>query len=201
VTGNAEPGEKYGRAFSPSPLARRLFPREWLGLRCRPSFSTVSKNYAPRCQRCQNNHVARAEIRCECPLPTPSSVGSEPTSKSLKGHEERFPPPRLSGRSAFCEETFAETCGNEGEAPIPAVRATMTEPPESVEALGLFVKLSLSSWPALAPASYRSFALRIRNCPLRSSDDDRDKPLTESGYERYCQIKIVCARFLNNIDW
>jgi hypothetical protein len=37
VTGNAEPGEKYGRAFS-----RRLSPgassREWLGLRCRPSF-------------------------------------------------------------------------------------------------------------------------------------------------------------------
>jgi hypothetical protein len=23
--------------------------REWLGVRCRPSFSTVSKNYAPRC--------------------------------------------------------------------------------------------------------------------------------------------------------
>jgi hypothetical protein len=83
-------------------LARRLSPgassREWLGPRRRPSFSTVSKKYAPRCQRCQNNHVARAEIRCECPLPTPSSAGSEPTSKSLKGQEEPFPPRRLSGR-------------------------------------------------------------------------------------------------------
>jgi hypothetical protein len=33
------------------------------------------------------------------------------------GHFERFPPPRLSGRSAFCEETFAGTCGNEEDAP------------------------------------------------------------------------------------
>jgi hypothetical protein len=29
-------------------------------------------------------------------------------------------PPRLSGRSAFSEETFAGRCGNEKEAPIPA---------------------------------------------------------------------------------
>ena len=33
------------------------------------------------------------------------------------GHFERFPPPRLSGRFAFCEETFAGTCGNEEDAP------------------------------------------------------------------------------------
>jgi hypothetical protein len=97
VTGNAEPGEKYGRAFSPSPLARRLFPR--VARPASPEFSTVSKNYAPRCQRCQNNHVARAEIRCECPLPTPSSAGSEPTSKSLKGQLRAIPAPEVPARS------------------------------------------------------------------------------------------------------
>jgi hypothetical protein len=107
-------------------LARRLSPgassREWLGPRRRPSFSTVSKNYAPQCQRCQNNHVARAEIRCECPLPTPSSAGSEPTSKSLKGHEERIPPTRLSVGCGFRKETIAGMRRNGRDAPIPVVR-------------------------------------------------------------------------------
>jgi len=33
-------------------------------------------------------------------------------------HEDQFAPPRLSGRSAFSEETFAGRCGNEKDAPI-----------------------------------------------------------------------------------
>ena len=44
-------------------------------------------------------------------------LGSVPTAMAEKGHFERFPPPRLSGLSAFCEETFAGTCGNEEDAP------------------------------------------------------------------------------------
>jgi hypothetical protein len=32
-------------------------------------------------------------------------------------HEGQFAPPRLSGRSAFSEETFAGRCGNEKDAP------------------------------------------------------------------------------------
>jgi hypothetical protein len=39
------------------------------------------------------------------------------------GHEDAFPPPRLSGRSAFCEETFDGTCSNEEDAPIPDLPA------------------------------------------------------------------------------
>jgi hypothetical protein len=41
-----------------------------------------------------------------------------------KGHHERLPPPRLSGRCGFGEGTFAETRGNEEDAPIPTVRGT-----------------------------------------------------------------------------
>jgi len=33
------------------------------------------------------------------------------------GHEGQFAPPRLSGRSAFSEETFAGKRGNEKDAP------------------------------------------------------------------------------------
>jgi hypothetical protein len=33
------------------------------------------------------------------------------------GHEGQFEPPRVSGRSAFREETFAGRCGNEKNAP------------------------------------------------------------------------------------
>jgi hypothetical protein len=34
------------------------------------------------------------------------------------GHEGQFALPRLSGRSAFSEETFSGRCGNEKDAPI-----------------------------------------------------------------------------------
>ena len=33
--------------------------------------------------------------------------------RQLWGHEGQFPPPRLSGRSAFGEQTFAGRCGND----------------------------------------------------------------------------------------
>jgi hypothetical protein len=36
---------------------------------------------------------------------------------TASGHEGQFEPPRVSGRSAFREETFAGRCGNEKNAP------------------------------------------------------------------------------------
>jgi hypothetical protein len=47
------------------------------------------------------------------------------------GHQERLPPPRLSGRCGFGEGTFAGTRGNGEDAPIPAVREAAIEPPGS----------------------------------------------------------------------
>jgi len=44
------------------------------------------------------------------------------TGLSAMGHEGQFAPPRLSGRSAFSEETFAGRCGNEKDAPRTDVR-------------------------------------------------------------------------------
>jgi hypothetical protein len=43
------------------------------------------------------------------------------------GHQERLPPPRLSGRCGFGEGTFAGTRGNGEDAPIPAVREAAIE--------------------------------------------------------------------------
>jgi hypothetical protein len=41
--------------------------------------------------------------------------------------------PRLSGRSAFCEETFAGICGNEEDASIAAAGVTTMKPPGSTD--------------------------------------------------------------------
>jgi len=43
---------------------------------------------------------------------------------SQKGHEERFPVPKLSGRNAFGWRTIAGASGNEKDAPFPAIRET-----------------------------------------------------------------------------
>jgi hypothetical protein len=48
------------------------------------------------------------------------------------GHEDAFPQPRLSGRCRFSQRAFVGTWGNGQDAPIPAVRRTMTEPPEAI---------------------------------------------------------------------
>src|SRR5215469_394055 len=45
------------------------------------------------------------------------------------GASGRVPPPRLSARSAFRKQTFAGTCGNEEDAPTPAVRPTIAGSP------------------------------------------------------------------------
>jgi hypothetical protein len=49
-------------------------------------------------------------------------------------HEDQFAPPRLSGRSAFSEETFAGGCGNEKDAPEAADRATAIQSQGSTQA-------------------------------------------------------------------
>ena len=41
----------------------------------------------------------------------------------LWGHEDAFPPPRLSARSAIRMQAFAGTCGNEEDAPIAVLAA------------------------------------------------------------------------------
>ena len=43
------------------------------------------------------------------------------------GHQERLPPPRLSGRCGFGEGTFAGTRGNGEDAPIAAIRPSASE--------------------------------------------------------------------------
>src|SRR5580704_7387881 len=47
--------------------------------------------------------------------------------RSAQGHEDAFPPPRLSGRCRFSQGTFAGTRGNGEDAPIPAVPRTDSE--------------------------------------------------------------------------
>ena len=42
---------------------------------------------------------------------------SMPSATAASGHEDQFAPPRLSGSSAFSEETSAGSCGNEKDAP------------------------------------------------------------------------------------
>jgi choline dehydrogenase-like flavoprotein len=49
--------------------------------------------------------------------------------------EGQFAPPTLRGRSAFSEETFAGRCGNEKDAPEPAVPSTGDQPPGPTETM------------------------------------------------------------------
>ena len=44
------------------------------------------------------------------------------------GHQDAFPPPRLSVGCRFSQATFAGTRGNGRDAPIPAVRGPVIEP-------------------------------------------------------------------------
>jgi hypothetical protein len=55
-----------------------------------------------------------ATQQCRFPIPPP---------RSLKGHEDAFPRPRLSGRCRFGQGTFAGTRGNAEDAPTAAIRA------------------------------------------------------------------------------
>src|SRR5437879_12389389 len=45
--------------------------------------------------------------------------------RSAKGHEERFPPPRLNAGSAFRKETIAGTRRNGRDAPFPAIASAL----------------------------------------------------------------------------
>jgi hypothetical protein len=46
---------------------------------------------------------------------------------AAEGHEDQFPPPRLSAGCGFRKETFAGAHGNGRDAPIPAIRGTEIE--------------------------------------------------------------------------
>jgi hypothetical protein len=50
---------------------------------------------------------------------------------TAKGHEERFPPTRLSVGCGFRKETIAGMRRNGRDAPIPVVRVTTMEPRQS----------------------------------------------------------------------
>jgi hypothetical protein len=50
---------------------------------------------------------------------------------SALGHFDPFPPPRLNGRCPFSYPTSAGASGNGKDVPIPAVRETAVEPPDS----------------------------------------------------------------------
>jgi hypothetical protein len=55
---------------------------------------------------------------------------------TARGHEDQFLPLRLSARSVIRKQTVAATRGNGRDAPIPAVRGTTIELPESLRLLG-----------------------------------------------------------------
>src|SRR6266851_6097928 len=79
--------------------------------------------------------------------PTPPTT--YPTA--AQGHEERFPPPTLSGRRRFSQGTFAGTRGNGRDAPIPAVRMTTgsarvdPKPTSTAAGHGLLTALTLTA--------------------------------------------------------
>jgi hypothetical protein len=67
-----------------------------------------------------------------------------PMGRSVTGHEERFPPPRPSGRYRFREATFAGTRGNEEFAPTQDLAFGADEFPGSTLA-DLHIQLALAS--------------------------------------------------------
>jgi hypothetical protein len=72
------------------------------------------------------------------------------------GHEERFPPTRLSAGCGFRKETVAGMRRNGRDAPIPAIHEPAMEPPESTSAAtirGLFDRPVLDSVPCESEGS------------------------------------------------
>ena len=51
------------------------------------------------------------------------------TQMAAVGHEDAFPPPTLSARCWFSQETFVGTRGNEEDAPIRVIPEAAIEPP------------------------------------------------------------------------
>jgi hypothetical protein len=57
----------------------------------------------------------------EGPFSTQPGGLSQLPRRSLEGHQERFPPPRLSAGSGFRKETIARRHRNRRDAPIPVI--------------------------------------------------------------------------------
>jgi hypothetical protein len=60
--------------------------------------------------------------QAEGPFSTYAPILGLDRARSGKGHEDAFPPPRLSGRCRFSQGTFAGTRRNGEDAPIPDAR-------------------------------------------------------------------------------
>jgi hypothetical protein len=75
------------------------------------------------------------------------------------GHEERFPPTKLSAGYGFRKETIAGMRRNGRDAPIPAVRSTMMEPPGLTHLRTSCPRHRLVVWPRK-----RSFASDFWSC-------------------------------------
>jgi hypothetical protein len=66
------------------------------------------------------------------------------------GYGERFPPARLSAYCRFRKQTITGTRGNDGDAPIPVIRASLTERLEATRNGRSFRAHLWSSWPLLS---------------------------------------------------
>jgi hypothetical protein len=80
-------------------------------------------------QKLRNCGVSNLAV-CDNLSPAPR-IRAACRAMTATGHEERFPPPRLSDRYGFSKETVARVPGTDRDAPIPAVRAATIEPLES----------------------------------------------------------------------
>jgi hypothetical protein len=84
-------------------------------------------------------------------LPSLANAGQGPKW----GHECQFAPPRLRGRSAFSEETFAGGCSNEKDAPTSGLPALATEREFQSRADDPTARLRMLAYGAAGPAAGR----------------------------------------------
>ena len=93
----------------------------------------------------------------EGPQSTQRSRSPSPPGRSLKGHEERFPPLRLSGRCWFREGTFAGRRGKEEDAPKPAVPLSWVErvKPSTSTLIQTRMRVSPDCFPSSRPGRDR----------------------------------------------
>src|SRR5215470_3048257 len=96
-----------------SGLMGRGEPSEVMGLsRAEGCWTFDARDRMPRPSRATAHHLS--EI---APTATPAPL---PRAGSFSGHEDAFPPPRLSVGFGFIKKTFAGTRGTEQDAPIAA---------------------------------------------------------------------------------
>src|SRR5580693_2519474 len=126
------------------------------------------------------------------PLSTQLSRSPSPPERSLKGHEDAFPRPRLSARCWFSQGTFAGTWGNGRDAPIPDL-PTLT-PEREVRP---FPDGRLGAHEIGTPANPRtpglSEAMLCDTRPIFGLQKFKKSPSPESGSKRSFLIAVVPA--------